>query len=143
MRVRVDRGGEALRLELTAVAEGRRVEVADGVALVYDAGDRIVAIEVRGVDPAALHEFTVELAGLADRPAAAPAAPSPARAVSEEPPAAPYYAGPLTWDPEAEAAILQVPFFSRGQRRLDATALARTRGLDRVGVEIVQAVGGR
>lgn len=67
MRVTVDRSAEALRIELSAAAEARRVEAAEGVAVVYDPAGRIVAIELRGVEPSALHEFTVELAGLADR----------------------------------------------------------------------------
>ena len=93
MRVTIDRGAEALRLELGTAAEARRVEVADGVAVAYDAAGGIVGIEVRGVDPAALHAFTVELAGLADRPAAAPVSPAsqavPARRPSAAPPAPP------------------------------------------------------
>lgn len=152
MRVTIDRGAEALRLELGTAPETRRVEVADGVAVAYDAANRIVGIEVRGVEEAALHEFTVELAGLADRPAAghvAPAGPPPADQVREDPapPTPPYYTGPLTWEPEAEAAILEVPFFSRGQRRIAAGALARRRGVghgdgrDRAGGR--RAVGGK
>ena len=141
MRIRIDRGAEAVHLALTATPEARRVEVAEGVAVAYDAAGRVVGLEVRGVDPAAWHDFTVELAGLADRPAGAPvsysAAPGrPAREPEPEP-----YAGPLTWEPEAEAAMLQVPFFSRGRHRLAASAVARRRGLDRVTVAIVQAVG--
>ena len=117
----------------------RHDEVAENVAVLYDPAGRIVAVEVRGVEPSALHEFTVELAGLADRPAAAPpAAAAPAREAAPQPPA---YTGPLTWDAEAEAAILEVPFFSRGQRRINASALARKRGSDRVTVEIVHAAG--
>ena len=140
MRVRIDRGVEALRIELTTAAEARRVEAAENVAVLYDAAGRVVAIEVRGVEPGALHEFTVELAGLADRPAAAsPAATASVREAA--PPQPPAYTGPLTWDAEAEAAILEVPFFSRGQRRINASVLARKRGSDRVTVEIVHAAG--
>lgn len=142
MRVTVDRSAEALRIELSAAAEARRVEAAEGVAVVYDPAGRIVAIELRGVEPSALHEFTVELAGLADRPVRAAAPVRPGRP-APEPPGPPAYIGPLTWDAEAEAAILLVPFFSRGQRRLDASALARKRGSDRVTAEIVQAAGAR
>ena len=140
MRVRVDRGADAMCLEFTDTPEARRVEVAEGVALAYDAAGRIVGVEVRGVDPAAWHAFTVELAGLTDRPpgvaAAAPRAAHPARAPEPAP-----YGGSLTWDPEAEAAMLQMPFFSRGRLRLAASALARKRGQDRVTIETVQAIG--
>ncbi len=141
MRITIDRGAEAVRIELVAAAETQRVEAAEGVAVLTDAAGRVVAIEVRGVAEETLHEFTVELAGLADRPAAP--APASARPVRVEPPAPPRYTGPLTWDPEAEAAMLEVPFFSRGQRRIDAGALARQRGSDRVTVEIVNALLGR
>lgn len=144
MRVTIDRDAAAVRVELGAAAGTRRVEAADGVAIVTDAAGRVVEIEVRGVEAAALHEFTVELAGLDHRPAPAPAAAPPRpRYMPTEPPGPPPYTGPLTWEPEAEAAILAVPFFSRGQRRIDAGTLARKRGSGTVTVEIVQAAGGR
>lgn len=164
MRVVVDRGAAAVRLVLGEAAEVRRVEAGDGVAVLYDGAERVVGVEVRGVDAAALHGVTVELAGLTERPgpaAIAPHAPGPAAIAPpppqpaaiaprypaptrSAPPPAPTpapYTGPLTWDPEAEAAMGQVPFFSRGRHRLAAGALARARGLDRVTLEVVHAVG--
>ncbi len=140
MRVRVDRGAEAMHLALTDAPEARRVEVAEGVALAYDAAGRIVGVELRGVDPVAWHAFTVELGGLADRPASV-AAPAPHAARPAPEPQPEPYGGPLAWDAEAEAAMLQVPFFSRGRLRLAASALARKRGLDRVTMEVVRAIG--
>ena len=141
MRVRIDRGAEAMHLALTEAPEARRVDVAEGVALAYDAAGRIVGVELRGVDPAAWHAFTVELAGLADRPASVASLASGAVSRQTPAPEPQPYGGPLDWDADAEAAMLQVPFFSRGRLRLAASALARKRGQDRVTLAIVQAVG--
>lgn len=142
MRIRIDREAEAVHVSLTGTAEARRVDVAEGVAVAWDAAGRIVGVELRGVDASALHEFAVELAGLADRPAAiaTPAATAAPRPAPSPPPPKPHE-GPLTWDPEAEAAMLQVPFFNRGKTRLAASALARRRGQDRVTVDIVNSLG--
>ncbi len=140
MRVRIDRGADAFHLALTDTPEARRVDVAEGVVLAYDAAGRVVGVEMRGVDPAAWHDFTVELAGLADRPVGGATVTRSAHQPAPPPQPAPY-GGLLTWEPEAEAAMLQAPFFSRGRLRLAASALARKRGQDRVTMEIVQAVG--
>ena len=140
MRVNIDRGADAVHFALTEAPQARRVDVAEGVVLAYDAAGRIVGIEIRGVDPVAWHDFTVELAGFLDRPLGGAAATRSAPQ-SALPPQPTPYGGPLTWEPEAEAAMLQAPFFNRGRLRLAASALARKRGQDRVTIETVQAVG--
>ena len=143
MRVRVDRGAAAVHFELSDAAGAERRDVADGVAVAYDAAGRIVGVTVRGVDPAALHEFTVDLSGVADR-AAVSAAPRPSPTpppAPAEPPPPPAYTGPITWDTEAEAAVAQIPFFQRGPLRLAAIALARRNGQDRVTADIVRDAG--
>ena len=138
MRVRVDRGADAMHIELIDTPGAPPIEVAEGLAVSYDAAGRIVGVELRGVDPRAWHEFTVELAGLTDRPAIAAPRPTP---LPRPTPAPAPYGGPLTWDPEAEEAMLQMPFFSRGRLRLAASALARKRGQDRVTLDTVKAAG--
>lgn len=139
MRVVVDRVAEIVRLELCDGVEARRSEAGPGVAVMTDAVGRVIGVEIGGVDLSTLHVFTVELAGVADRPAQA----SPARtgpfAIAQAAP--PPYSGPLTWDREAEAAMEAIPFFSRGRHRLAASALARKRGVERVSADIVRDVG--
>ena len=54
------------------------------------------------------------------------------------------YVGPVSWDADAAAAVVQLPFFRRGPIRVAAIALARKRGLDRVTAALMaEALGTR
>ena len=70
MRVRVDRGADAVYLNLTDAAILDSQEVADGIVVDYDAEGRIVGVEIldasrRTGNPDALKEMSFELPGAA------------------------------------------------------------------------------
>lgn len=51
--------------------------------------------------------------------------------------------GPLTWEPDAEAAMARVPFFQRGGRRIAVVETARARRLSVVTAALVDEMSGR
>jgi uncharacterized protein YuzE len=66
MRVRIDRGADAIYLNLTDRPIEASEEVADGIVVDYDAEGRIVGVEIldaskRTDDPEALKQFSFEL----------------------------------------------------------------------------------
>jgi uncharacterized protein YuzE len=66
MRVRIDRGADAIYLNLTDRPIEASEEVADGIVVDYDAEGRIVGVEIldaskRTDDPEALKKFSFEL----------------------------------------------------------------------------------
>lgn len=147
MRVQVDHEAGMVHLSFGG-PQGDRVEVAEGVVVARDAGGRVVGVEVRGIEAAALADLSVALgppalpdsaASLVRAAPAVPANPSPLGS-SEPVRASVAHVGPVGWDPEAEAAVLRAPFFRRGPLRLAAVALARKRGLDRVTPDLLRDV---
>jgi Proto-chlorophyllide reductase 57 kD subunit len=50
----------------------------------------------------------------------------------------PIYPDVLVWTPEAEAKLLNIPFFVRSQARNRIEALARSEGLEEVTPELVE-----
>lgn len=149
MRIGVDPASDTLRIVLGEAAEAEVREVADGIAAAYDAAGRLVGVTISDVARVtgaaeALAELRLSLNG-ATPPAAAPAptrvvpiapmAPTPPRLLS---PAEIAELGPLSWEPEAEAAMALVPFFRRGPIRRAVVARTRERGLSRVTAAIVE-----
>lgn len=66
MRVRVDRGADAIYLDLTDRPIKDSAEVAEGIIVDYDAEGRIVGVEIldaskRTDDPDVLKQFSFEL----------------------------------------------------------------------------------
>jgi uncharacterized protein YuzE len=66
MRVRVDRGADAIYLDLTDRPIKDSAEVAEGIIVDYDAEGRIVGVEIldaskRTDDPDVLKQFSLEL----------------------------------------------------------------------------------
>ena len=66
MRVRIDRGADAVYLNITERPIEGSQEVADGIVVDYDAKGRIVGVEIldaskRTEDPEALKQFSLEM----------------------------------------------------------------------------------
>ena len=66
MRVRVDRGADAIYLDLTDRPIKDSAEVAEGIIVDYDAEGRIIGVEIldaskRTDDPDVLKQFSLEL----------------------------------------------------------------------------------
>jgi uncharacterized protein YuzE len=66
MRVRIDRGADAVYVNLTERPIKESEEVADGIVVDYDAEGRIVGVEIldaskRTDDPEALKNFSFEV----------------------------------------------------------------------------------
>lgn len=62
-----DKQSDILRMQLEERPSVRSVEVAEGVVLDYDAGDRVVAIEIDGAS-AVLREFVSKTEAALSRP---------------------------------------------------------------------------